>query len=173
MMYGKQTHKHTPTPTHKHHYTHVLYSTYMHTDRFSKDTCIPSPQSLQRRRSRLCSHIALRGAYTVCNVLQCVAVCCSVLQWHTCPFARTPCCAEPAQCVVCCGVLQCVAVCCSVLQCVAVTHMSACPHAVLRRACTVCNVLRCVAVCCSVLQCVAAPYVHVLACRIARGLRSV
>ena len=39
-----------------------------------------------------------------CSVLQCVAVCCSVLQ-----------------CVaVCCSVLQCVAVCCSVLQCVAV-----------------------------------------------------
>jgi len=38
-----------------------------------------------------------------CNVLQCVAVYCSV------------------QCVaVCCSVLQCVAVCCSVLQCVAV-----------------------------------------------------
>ena len=38
-----------------------------------------------------------------CSVLQCVAVCCSVLQCVT----------------VCCSVLQCVAVCCSVLQCVA------------------------------------------------------
>ena len=39
-----------------------------------------------------------------CSVLQCVAVCCSVLQ-----------------CVaVYCSVLQCVAVCCRVLQCVAV-----------------------------------------------------
>jgi len=57
-------------------------------------------------------------------VMQCVAVCCSVLQ-----------CA--LQCVaVCCNVLQCVAVCCSVLQCVAVC----------------CSVRQCVAVCCSVLQ---------------------
>jgi len=36
--------------------------------------------------------------------LQCVAVCCSVLQ----------------RVAACCSVLQCVAVCCSVLQCVAV-----------------------------------------------------
>ena len=37
-------------------------------------------------------------------MLQCAAVCCSVLQGVA----------------VCCSVLQCVAVCCSVLQCVAV-----------------------------------------------------
>ena len=55
------------------------------------------------------------------SVLQCVAVCCSVLQ-----------CVAVLQCdsdirdsfhdrrLVCCSVLQCVAVCCSVLQCVAV-----------------------------------------------------
>jgi len=45
-------------------------------------------------------------------VLQCAAVCCSVLH-----------------CVaLCCSVLQCVAVCCSVLQCVAVCciHGSSC-----------------------------------------------
>jgi len=66
-----------------------------------------------------------------CSVLRCVAVCCSVLQ-----------CAA-----VCCGVLQCVAVCCSVLQCVAVC----------------CSVLWCVAVCCSVLQCVAVCF-RVLQC---------
>ena len=55
-----------------------------------------------------------------CSVLLCVAVCCSVLQ-----------------CVaVCCSVLQCVAVCCSVLQCVAVC----------------CSVLLRVAVCCIVLH---------------------
>jgi len=75
-------------------------------------------------------------------MLQCVAVCCSVLQCVAAPlvkalttvhvFARLP--------VVCCGVLQRVAVCCSVLQCVAVCY----------------SVLQCVAVCCSVLQCVAA-----------------
>ena len=42
-------------------------------------------------------------------MLQCVSVCCSVLQGH-----------EAVCCGVCCSVLQCVAVCCSVLQCVAV-----------------------------------------------------
>jgi len=49
-----------------------------------------------------------------CSVLKCVAVCCSVLQC-------VPVCCSMLQCVaVCCSVLQCVAVCCSVLQCVAV-----------------------------------------------------
>ena len=62
-------------------------------------------------------------------MVQCVAVCCSVLQ---CVAA----CGSVVQCVaVCCSVLQCVAVCCNVWQRVAV-----CGH-----------VLQCVAVCCSVL----------------------
>jgi len=71
----------------------------------------------------------------LCNVLQCVAVCCS----------------EPLQCcsvllcaAVCCSVLQCVAVCCSLLQCVAVCCREP-PHC--------ChpfdNAPQCVAVCCS------------------------
>jgi len=65
-------------------------------------------------------------------VLQCVAVCCSVLQSVCCsvyheartrlsegivhlPFVAE--CCSVLQCVaVCCGVLQCFAVCCSVLQ---------------------------------------------------------
>jgi len=63
-------------------------------------------------------------------VLQCVAVCCSVLQ-----------CDDDGEDVewrqLCCSALQCVTLCCSVLQCVAVC----------------CSVLQCVAVCCSVLQC--------------------
>jgi len=47
-------------------------------------------------------------------VLQCVAVCCSVL------LCVAVCCSV-LQCIaVCCSVLQCVAVCCSVLQCIAV-----------------------------------------------------
>ena len=64
--------------------------------------------SLARRRGRLRRRVA--NLLTTCDgmsgddVLQCVAVCCSVLQ-----------------CVaVCCSVLQCVAVCSSVQQCVAV-----------------------------------------------------
>jgi len=62
---------------------------------------------LPKNRKTVRSHLKMRAVQCVavcCNVLQYVAVCCSVLQ-----------------CVaVCCSVLQCVAVCCSVLQCVAV-----------------------------------------------------
>jgi len=47
-------------------------------------------------------------------VLQCAAVCCSVLQ-------RAAVCCSVLQCAaVCCSVLQCAAACCSVLQCAAV-----------------------------------------------------
>ena len=73
----------------------------------------------------------LQCAAVCCSVLQCAAVCCSVLQ-----------CAA-----VCCSVLQCAAVCCSVLQCAAVC----------------CSVLQCAAVFCSVFQCVAV-YVGVFQC---------
>jgi len=71
-------------------------------------------------------------------MLQCIAVCCSVLQ---CDLLRSPLNNVPGfkslQCVaVCCSVLQCVAVCCRVLQCDAVC----------------CSVLQCVAVCCSVIS---------------------
>jgi len=63
------------------------------------------------------------------RVLQCVAVCCSVLQCVVATFHGK----ETNESVaVCCSVLQCVAVCCSVLQCVAV--------------------------CCRVLQCVVATF---------------
>jgi len=77
------------------------------------------------------------------SVLQCAAVCCSMLQRVaggndkelrlSYGVAQVKCLA------VCCSVLQCVAVCCGVLQCVAVY----------------CGVLQRVAVCCSVLQRVA------------------
>ena len=78
-------------------------------------------------------------------VLQCVAVCCSVLQVYCSVLqcvaeSKTFSCdaSQIASLLVCCPhplVLQCVAVCCSVLQRVAVC----------------CSVLQCVAVCCSVL----------------------
>jgi len=59
----------------------------------------------------------------VCNVLQCVAMCCSVLQWYEGIMIGVVNGSDPRpvlQCVaVCCSVLQCVAVCCNVLQCVA------------------------------------------------------
>jgi len=71
-------------------------------------------------------------------VLQCVAVCCSVLQCvATSEFIETrDACVLAMEYVA--GVLQCVAVCCSVLQCVVVC----------------CSALQCGAVCCSALQCV-------------------
>jgi len=70
------------------------------------------------------------------EVLQCVAVCCSVLQ-----------------CVaVCCSVLQCVAVCCRVLQASSRCYSQ---HRLDVRAWRI-HVLQRVAVCCSVLQRVAA-----------------
>ena len=70
-------------------------------------------------------------------MLQCVAVCCRVLQSevHTVSvLSRQETCMG-----VCYSVLQCVAVCRSVVKCVAVC----------------CSVLQCVAVWCSMLQCVA------------------
>jgi len=52
-------------------------------------------------------------------VLQCVAMCCSVLLHVWCDvFGCVAVCCNMLQCVaVCCGVLQSVAVCCRVLQC--------------------------------------------------------
>ena len=109
-------------------------------------------------------------------LLQCVAVCCIVLQflvvrcivphwwmrydltWHllqcvaVCSMLQrvAPCCSVVQCFTVCNSELQCAAMCCSVLQCVAVC----------------CSALQCVAMCCSVLQCVAVccsvlPYVAV------------
>ena len=98
-----------------------------------------------------------------CSVLQCVAVRCSVLQcgavWccerglslqvHVCKSKYVAvCCSVLQRVAVCCSVLQCVAVCCSVLQSDA--RVSLCEHM-----CARVSVLQCVAVCCSVLQCVA------------------
>jgi len=63
-------------------------------------------------------------------VLQCVAVCCSVLQ---CVAAEAK---SSQQSIKLCSTCVCVAVCCNVLQWIAVR----------------CSALQCVAVCCSVLQ---------------------
>jgi len=67
-------------------------------------------------------------------VLQCVAVCCSVMQCVVGAALKEAC--DEASQVVCCGVVPGVAGCCSVLQCVAVW----------------CRVVQSVAICCSVLQ---------------------
>ena len=92
--------------------------------------------------------VVSRTCYTL-TVLQCVArvvVCCSVLQCVA--VFRTSCTLIMLQCVAeCCSVLQYVAVCCSVLHCVAACcSVSYIPHTL--------RVLQCGAVCCSVLQCV-------------------
>jgi len=135
-------------------YTQILY--YMSTpDQFtyshrpihiqsssSSENALPLPRMLSCMSSRmLCFE----------NVLQCVAVCCSVLQcvaviMHI-MFRK---------CVaVCCGVLRCVAVCCGVLRCVAVgytvLHWFAVGGSGGQRAAVCCSVLQCAAVCCSVL----------------------
>jgi len=85
------------------------------------------------------------------RALQCVAVCCGVLQCSkNCWSLFTCMCVCVLQCVaVCCSVLQCVAVCCSVLPCSQITGLSL--HTCL---CVCCSVLQRDAACCSVLQCV-------------------
>ena len=94
-------------------------------------------------------------------MLQCVAVCCSVLQCVAVILRNVKYISQffsMKHILVCCSVLQCVAVCCSVLQCVAVilrnvnyfSQFFSMKHILM-----CCSVLQCVAVCCSVLQCVA------------------
>jgi len=87
-------------------------------------------------------------------VLQCVVVCCSVLQRESCRTyeMRHGRGAAHSRClkIVCCSLLPYVAVCCSVLQCVAVFRS-------VWQCVAVCgSVLQCVAVWCSVVHCVAA-----------------
>ena len=93
------------------------------------------------------------------SVLQCVAVCCSVLQCVVVPVGGN---SHVAWVAVFCSVLQCVAVCCRVLQCVVVpvggnSHVAcvAVCCRVLQCVTVCCRVLQSVAVCCSVLQCLA------------------
>ena len=101
---------------------------------------------VRAKRNIGCAHEKHR-ACTLCEemhaLLQCVAVCCSVLhsvetrehKAHTSILEDK---SDSAMNAVCCSVLQCVAACCSVLQFVAVC----------------CSVLQCVAVCVSLLQCI-------------------
>ena len=86
--------------------------------------------------------------------MQCVAVCCSVLQ---CAQLISVClavcrqfiavCCSVLQCVaMCCSVLQCVAVCCSVLQCVYDARSSSFAQQQMQSVAGVVGVLQCVAV---------------------------
>jgi len=79
------------------------------------------------------------------SVLQCVAVCCSVLYCSTLHSV-----AMQLQYTACRRVLQFVAMCCTVLQDIVVCR------GVVQHAVVCCSVLQCVAVCCRVLQCAAA-----------------
>jgi len=85
-------------------------------------------------------------------VLQCVAVCCSIL--HFAPTCSMRVAVE-------CSVLHCVAVYCSVHRQVALYGMS---YWLDRLKCAVvcCSVLQYVAACCSVMQCVAGSVLHPL-----------
>ena len=84
------------------------------------------------------------------SVLQCVAVCCSALQYVMCVAM---CCSVLQRVSACCSVLQGVAVCWGVLQCVAVgSEMPSVGFSpVLQCVAASCSVLRCIAVCCGVL----------------------
>ena len=78
-------------------------------------------------------------------LMQCVAVCCNVLQCACCSISWGgihDCMVNAEDKGEVIFVMQCVAVCCSVLQCQQCVAVC-------------CSVLQCVAVCCSVLQCVA------------------
>ena len=85
-----------------------------------------SPTKKDLSRSAVCCGVVLRYVVACCSdirechhwcsVLQCVAVCCSVLQW----YLRMPFNDATSQWVY--QGQQCVAVCCSVLQCVAVCY---------------------------------------------------
>jgi len=93
-------------------------------------------RSVYKFNANVPRHVGLQMTVLVIWLLQCVAVCCSVLQ-HTAGsclvVARILQWLVLLQCdAVCCSVWQCAAVCCCVLQCVAVC----------------CNVLQSVAVCC-------------------------
>ena len=99
----------------------------------SSENALPLPRMLSCMSSRmLCFE----------NVLQCVAVCCSVL-----PLSCISCSANVLRCVaVCCGVLRCVAVCCGVLRWVILYCTG------LQWGAAGGSGLQCAAVCCSVLQ---------------------
>ena len=103
-------------------------------------------------------------------MLQCVVVCCSVLQGVSCTVKGS---VQILQVLihvklrgaVCCSVLQCVAVCCSVLHCVSkpaivpgdagCTAKGSVQNLPVQTVAVYCSVLLCSVLLCSVLQCVA------------------
>jgi len=92
-----------------------------------------------------------------CSVLQCFAVCWSVLQRCVAVYCSAPWQTERATrgySVRCSVIVVCCSVVAVLMQCVA-AHLGR-PRQPLGDVC--CSVLQCVAVCCSVLQCVAVSY---------------
>jgi len=111
----------------------------------------------------LAGYLVLSWYVQSCILLQCVAVCCSVLQLVTltpsgliglsCGISRSFIVLTELYFVaVCCSVLQCVAVCCSVLQLVTLTSCGLIGLSCgISRSFIVCTELHFVAACCSVL----------------------
>jgi len=108
----------------------------------------------------LAAQIAALSSACHGQVLQCVAVCCSVLQcvaalWAAGVLWHDPaCCSVLQRVAVCCSVWQRIAVCCKVFTSLcsawAVSQSSVLQCVAVRR--SVLQMLQCVAVCCSVLQ---------------------
>jgi len=108
------------------------------------------------------THLVLRAfcnlrlfSFAALGALQCLAVCCSVLQCVTGNGGQFLWTLEEA-CCSCCSVLQCLAVCSSVSQsaalCCSVLHCAAACCSVLQSAAVCCRVLQHAAGCCSVLR---------------------
>ena len=110
---------------------------------------LPPPPSPLHSAAAACSEVHMMSLLACCSVLQCVAMCCSILLRFAMYGGN-----------VIQSVLQCVAVCCSALQCVAVCCRVP-PLSVGRvRVMVCCSVLQCVLVCCSSLECVTVYHHH-------------
>jgi hypothetical protein len=141
--------------THTHiHITHIIptITNFVKTPRLGRMTSCPS--SCRGEVFSTCVACNTIHLWMRCSVVQCVAVCCSVLHVAQCIYECVAAWCSVLQCVaVCWSVLhvarcihECVAVWCSVVQCVACSTM----HLWMR-----CSVMQWVALCCIVLQCVA------------------
>ena len=133
--------------------------TYTHTVAGILQPCSCSSEDLLSSRVQI-RRIQIRRHFfdfLVFNFLQCIAVCCSILQCvansDTLRLPRHLSVQLPAVCFrVCCSVLQCVAVYCSVVQCVANLDTLLFPRLF---GLTSSSVLQCVSVYRSALQCIA------------------
>ena len=109
---------------------------------------------------------ATRGKY---NLLQCVAVCCSVLKGVTVFCSALQC---AAVCRSVWRILQCIAVCCAgcVLLC-RVLHAT-CRGSVLRCVAARCSVLQCIVACCNMLQSIVTSHSRTRHCSVKKTLET-